>query len=965
MNIALIACGALSANAIAAEPSAPSIDWMELNYSMITVPETLDYKGVSIIDELEIPVKWSKWSGVDGTKIKILLDGNVVYERDIFENAGSQTGTENLVFTEGGNFNLTVEMCNIDGCTPSSNSKQIVIADSIGSHLSPLEMKVNDPRFPIEMTNKSYQNTTGKMVAAYAAEWSVYRVEGMDYYIDNIPAENLTHLIYGFVGITGPNESFKELNPTGYNTFQSVSAGMQDFELAPPDPWAAYQKTVGNQVQSDKIKGNYGQMMALKNRYPDLKIIPSIGGWTLSDPFYFMGDDTKRATFVESARQFLRTWKFFDGIDIDWEFPGVKAANPNLGDPLTDGDTYVKLMRDLREMLDEEGALQNRHYELSSAINVGYDKLDKVDYADAVQYMDFIMMMSYDYFGAWDTTKLGHQTGVYPSDFRADENTQKYNLRTGVNLLKAQGVPASKLVAGIAMYGRGWTGVTHEAGTHHMTGTATGPAQPSGSFKLEPGTIMYANIAQWVNEPSWEYHYDTVAQAPYIYNPTTGDLISYDDDKSIQAKADIVMSEGMAGMFAWEIDTDNGDILNWMHESLGHPLADGSNSNPNVNAGLDAQAYPLDLVNLVGTASDSDGDTLSYLWTQKAGTLVVLSDENTLSASFTVPDLTVSETLVFELLANDGKGGVSKDTVSILIVVEGENNPPTVNAGLDRSVNSSESNVQLDGSLTSDADGDTLTYSWTQVSGSPVSISDNLLVTGYFDAPVVNADETLVFKLTVSDNGVDFYSDDVSVTIMAPLANSAPVVTIPSLVNFDENSSFTLTANAVDSDGDSLSYTWSIPTGLVSVINDNSVVLSSNGVDSDTNYSVSVTVSDGTDNVAKTISVKVTNVTSGGTVGTYDPSAIYNAGDEASVYDEGIGMLVTYAAKHWVKGVSPSRSATEWSLVTDIEFPWGADIVYVGGSEVNHEGQRYRARYWTKGDNPASSNVWVNIGPAN
>ena len=48
----------------------------------------------------------------------------------------------------------------------------------------------------------------------------------------------------------------------------------------------------------------------------------------LSDPFYFLGDKTKRDTFVASVKEFLQTWKFFDGVDIDWEFPGGQGPTP-------------------------------------------------------------------------------------------------------------------------------------------------------------------------------------------------------------------------------------------------------------------------------------------------------------------------------------------------------------------------------------------------------------------------------------------------------------------------------------------------------------------------------------------------------------------------------------------------------------------------------------------------------------
>ncbi|WP_250847436.1 glycosyl hydrolase family 18 protein, partial [Escherichia coli] len=85
-------------------------------------------------------------------------------------------------------------------------------------------------------------------------------------------------------------------------------------------------------------KGNFGQLMAIKQAYPHLKILPSVGGWTLSDPFYAMKDKTKRDKFVTSVKEFLLTWKFFDGVDIDWEYPGANGASTTLASD-KDGET--------------------------------------------------------------------------------------------------------------------------------------------------------------------------------------------------------------------------------------------------------------------------------------------------------------------------------------------------------------------------------------------------------------------------------------------------------------------------------------------------------------------------------------------------------------------------------------------------------------------------------------------------
>ena len=63
----------------------------------------------------------------------------------------------------------------------------------------------------------------------------------------------------------------------------------------------------------------------------------------------------KRDRFVGSVKEFLQTWKFFDGVDIDWEFPGQRRQ-PEPGRSPQDEETYVLLMKELRAMLDQLSA---------------------------------------------------------------------------------------------------------------------------------------------------------------------------------------------------------------------------------------------------------------------------------------------------------------------------------------------------------------------------------------------------------------------------------------------------------------------------------------------------------------------------------------------------------------------------------------------------------------------------------
>jgi hypothetical protein len=179
---------------------------------------------------------------------------------------------------------------------------------------------------------------------------------------------------------------------------------------------------------------------------------------------------------------------------------------------------------------------------------------------------------------------------------------------------------------------------------------------------------------------------------------------------------------------------------------------------PIANAGPDQTVAVGSSVTLDGSGStDSNSNPLTYLWTQTSGSpTVTLSDSTVEQPTFVAP--TSATILTFQLVVNDGQNNSEPATVTIRVddlpVAAIKNpNPQTVNVG---------DTVILDGSGSTDPNGKSLTYLWTQTSGSPtVTLSDATAVQPTFVAP--SGDPTLVFQLIVND-GL-FSSQPATVTI--------------------------------------------------------------------------------------------------------------------------------------------------------------------------------------------------------
>jgi|GEM_PF-1887958 len=174
-----------------------------------------------------------------------------------------------------------------------------------------------------------------------------------------------------------------------------------------------------------------------------------------------------------------------------------------------------------------------------------------------------------------------------------------------------------------------------------------------------------------------------------------------------------------------------------------------NNAAPVADAGADFAALEgaTSIVLDASASSDAESDPLTYAWTQTAGTSVTLNNAATASPDFDAPLVAASEVLEFEVTVTDDRGDFTTDRVQVTVE---ENLPPVANAGPDQGAMFT-SLVQLSGSASTDPNtGDVLTYSWTQISGTSVTLSG--ANTAFPSFVTGSGDANFVFELTVTDS---------------------------------------------------------------------------------------------------------------------------------------------------------------------------------------------------------------------
>jgi chitinase len=302
---------------------------------------------------------------------------------------------------------------------------------------------------------------------------------------------------------------------------------------------------------------NIKQLIALRQRNPSLTVLISVGGWLGSDGFSDAALTAKsRRMFIDSAIELLKTYDL-DGLDVDWEYPGLAGAGNRFRSE--DKKNFTLLLKELRERLTQQSKAMQRRLYLTIAAGAFDDYIAHTEMALAARYLDTVNLMTYDYYEAGADATTGNHAPLFtdPAD------PKKESADDSVKAFEAAGVPASKIVLGVPFYGRMWGQV---ANVNH------GLFQPG---KQIPNSYAgYNVITQTMLGHGFTRYWDAASKVPYLFNEDKMIFVSYEDRESLAAKCDYVRTHNLGGVMFWSyLNDSNGELLGTINRSLKEPAA--------------------------------------------------------------------------------------------------------------------------------------------------------------------------------------------------------------------------------------------------------------------------------------------------------------------------------------------------------------------------------------------------------
>jgi chitinase len=328
------------------------------------------------------------------------------------------------------------------------------------------------------------------------------------------------------------NIPYDKLTAINYSFFYPTESG----EIVGMDAVADRYLLLGETDASTKITSSGNSLIDLARQH-GTKVILSVGGWEHSGNFpQVSADQKKRSNFAHWCIRHIQKYGF-DGIDIDWEFPGYVRHN---GTP-QDRDNFTLLLQSVRDSLQALGAKTGQKYILSTSMPAAAGHLPDIDVKKITAIVDYLNIMTWDLFGPWGKISNHHSALFSPAQGDSgrclDGAFRLYH--------QIHDVPAEKINLGAAFYGYSYTQCNAIYGEHQGPDTSL--------FNDQDG-IRYAQIVD--KKDLFERFWDSGAQAPYLISDSLHMLIAFDDEESVARKADYVIQNNAGGLIIWPLMGD-------------------------------------------------------------------------------------------------------------------------------------------------------------------------------------------------------------------------------------------------------------------------------------------------------------------------------------------------------------------------------------------------------------------------
>lgn len=357
-----------------------------------------------------------------------------------------------------------------------------------------------------------------KKIVCYVGTWSVYRPGSGSFNIEHIEPSLCTHLMYAFFGIK------------------------EDGTIRIIDPYLDLEENWG--------RGHIKRFNELKLQYPNLKTMAAVGGWNeRSQPFSVVAaSPVLRQRFIKDSIKFCKKYKF-DGIDLDWEYPGQRDGNE-----LVDRENHATWLEEIRREFDREGLL------LSAAVaSAEFSASKSYDIPRVSAALHFINVMTYDMHGSWDPY-TGFNSPLYKGPKDVTDLQKQLNVNSSIHYWIEQGAPKEKIVMGIPSYGRTFT--LADANDNGIEAPASGPGK-AGQYSQEAGMIGYNELCEKFLTEKWQI---TCSEEQEVCYATSGNQwISFEDVKSVAIKMNYFSQMQLGGVMIWSLETD--DFRGVCHDS--------------------------------------------------------------------------------------------------------------------------------------------------------------------------------------------------------------------------------------------------------------------------------------------------------------------------------------------------------------------------------------------------------------